>query len=48
VEKEEELEDLKDRAQLRVMLWVGLEEDQSKWNEQGPGGQVAVFAETVR
>ena len=48
VEKEEEMEDLKDRAQLRVMLWLGLEEDQNKWNEQGPGGVVAIFAETVR
>ena len=47
VEKEEELKDLKDRAQVRFLLWLGLEKDQEKWTECCGGGEVAVFAETV-
>ena len=47
VEKEEELKDLKDRAQVRMLLWLGLEKDQEKWTECCGGGEVAVFAETV-
>ena len=47
VEKEEELKDLKDRAQVRLLLWLGLEKDQGKWTECCGGGEVAVFAETV-
>ena len=47
VEKEEELKDLKDRAQVRLLLWLGLEKDQEKWTECCGGGEVAVFAETV-
>ena len=47
MEKEEELKDLKDRAQVRLLLWLGLEKDQEKWTECCGGGEVAVFAETV-
>ena len=31
---------------LRVLLWLGLEQDQSEWARAAPGGEVAVFAET--
>ena len=47
VKKQEELEELKDRAQIRLMLWLGLEKDQTTWTEHVPGGDLATFAETV-
>ena len=47
VKKQEELEELKDRAQLRLLLWLGLEKDQTTWTDNIPGGDVATFAETV-
>lgn len=31
---------------VRVLLWLGLEQDQSEWARAAPGGEVAVFAET--
>lgn len=33
-------------AILRVLVWLGLEQDQSEWARAAPGGEVAVFAET--
>ena len=48
VKKQKELEDMKDRAQVRLMLWLGLEKDQTKWTDNIPGGDLATFAETVR
>ena len=47
VKKEEDLEELEDRAQVRLLLWLGLEQDQSEWTRAAPGGEIAVFAETV-
>ena len=47
MQKQEELEDLKDGAQVRLMLWLGLEKDQEMWTEHVPGGDLATFAETV-
>jgi hypothetical protein len=48
VQKKKELEELKDRAQIRLMLWLGLEKDQAMWTEHVSGGDLATFAETVR
>ena len=47
VQKVEELEDLKDGAQVRLLLWLGLEKDCKEWTKHCPGGEVATFAETV-
>lgn len=47
MEKEEDIKDMEGGAQIRVLLWLGLEQDQSKWTMHTPGGEVAVFAETV-
>lgn len=47
VEKEEDLEGTDPPgAMLRVLVWLGLEQDQSEWARSAPGGEVAVFAET--
>ena len=46
VQKPEELEDLKDNAQVRLMLWLGFEKDQVKWTEHVVG-ELSTFAETV-
>ena len=34
-------------AQVRLLLWLGLEKDQEKWKEHCGSGEIAVFAETV-
>lgn len=47
MQKGEELRDLKDRAQVRLLLWLGLEKDQDMWAECCGGGDVDYFAETV-
>ena len=47
VEKEEELKELQHRAQVRLVLWLGLEKDQQNWTECCAGGEVTVYAETV-
>ena len=47
MEKEEDLEDAVGQAQLRLVLWLGLESDAARWSENIPDGQVAVYAETV-
>ena len=48
VEKLEDLEDQKGGAQVRLLLWLGLEQFQSEWAKEAIGGNVAVYAETVR
>ena len=48
VEKLENLEDQKGGAQVRLLLWLGLEQFQSEWAKEAIGGNVAVYAETVR
>ena len=48
VEKLEDLEDQKGGAQVRLLLWLGLEQFQSEWAKEAIGGKVAVYAETVR
>ena len=45
--KKEELAEVKDRALIRVMLWLGLEKDISMWTENVPEGESSFFAETV-
>ena len=47
MEKEEELKDRKERAQLRLQIWLGLAKQQSEWKRDIPCGEVAVYAETV-
>ena len=47
VEKEEDLEDAKGGAQLRLLLWLGLDGDSPRWCENISDGQIAVYAETV-
>jgi len=47
VEKEEELKDRKERAQLRLQIWLGLAKYQSEWRGDNPSGEVAVHAEMV-
>lgn len=47
MEKEEELKDLKHRAQVRLILWLGLEKDQQNWKECYGDGEVTLYAETV-
>ena len=47
MKKPEELANAKERAQVRVLLWLGLEKDQAMWTEHAPGGSLATFAETV-
>ena len=49
VEDEKELEDLKDGAQLRLMLWLEMEKEKSNFAEEIKliGGEIAVYAETV-
>jgi len=49
VQKEEELEGLKDGAQVRLMLWLGpaLPELSSRWSDGVPGGALTIFAEIV-
>ncbi len=45
--KEEEMKECTSGAQLRLMLWLGLEKDQREWTQHAPGGKLATFAETV-
>ena len=48
VEKEGELKNRKERAQLRLQIWLGFAKDHSKWRDHNPsGGQIAVYAEMV-
>ena len=48
MEKEGELKNRKERAQLRLQIWLGFAKDHSKWRDHNPsGGQVAVYAEMV-
>ena len=47
VESEKELKDRKERAQLRLQIWLGLSKFQSQWRDDNPTGEVAVYAETV-
>lgn len=48
MEKEGELKNRKDRAQLRLQIWLGLAEHHSKWRHHNPnGGKVVVYAEMV-
>ena len=42
----EEADERKVGALLRVLLWLGLEQDQNEWTREQPRGEVAVFAET--
>ncbi|KAL5471562.1 hypothetical protein EMCRGX_G029688 [Ephydatia muelleri] len=46
VEKLEDLEDQKGGAQVRLLLWLGLEQFQSEWAKEAMGENVAVYAET--
>ena len=46
-EKEEELNDVKQRAQVRLVLWLGLEKDQQNWKECCGDGELTLYAETV-
>ncbi|KAL5471556.1 hypothetical protein EMCRGX_G029681 [Ephydatia muelleri] len=46
VEKLEDLVDQKGGAQVRLLLWLGLEQFQSEWAKEAMGGNVAVYAET--
>ncbi|KAL5471557.1 hypothetical protein EMCRGX_G029682 [Ephydatia muelleri] len=48
VKKLEDLEDQKGGAQVRLLLWLGLEQFQSEWAKEAMGGNVAVYAETFR
>ena len=49
VEEEEDLEDQKDGAQVRMMLWLEIEKEKSNFAEEVKliGGEFAVYAETV-
>jgi len=47
VEDEEDLKSRKERAQVRLQIWLGLSKYQSEWRNSTPGGEVAVYAETV-
>ena len=49
MKKEEDLKEQKGGAQVRLLLWLGLEQFRAKWasGSGGKGGEVAVFAETV-
>jgi len=47
VESEEELKSRKERAQVRLQIWLGLAKYQAEWRNDTPGGEVAVYAETV-
>ena len=47
VEDEEDLKSRKERAQVRLQIWLGLAKYQSEWRKDTPGGEVAVYAETV-
>ena len=47
MEKEEDLADAEGQAQLRLVLWLGLESDAQQWTENIPDGQVVVYAKTV-
>ena len=42
----EEADERKVGALVRVLLWLGLEQDQNEWTREQPRGEVAVFAET--
>ena len=46
-EAEKDQRDLQVGAQVRIMLWLGLEKDQDDWTKCCGTGEVAVFAETV-
>ncbi|CAI8014042.1 Myoferlin [Geodia barretti] len=48
VEEDEDLEDLKDGAQVRMMLWLEMEKEKSHFAEEVKliGGDFAVYAET--
>ena len=50
MEDEEDLEELKDGAQVRMMLWLEMEKEKSHFAEEVRliGGDFAVYAETVR
>ena len=50
MEEDEDLEDLKDGAQVRMMLWLEMEKEKSHFAEEVKliGGDFAVYAETVR
>ena len=39
--------EFKDKAQVRLALWLGLEEDQQNWSECCSSGDLTVLAETV-
>jgi hypothetical protein len=45
VEKEDDIKDALATAQLRMVLWLGLENDAKRWSESVPEGQIAVYAE---
>ena len=49
VQEEKELEELKDRALVRLMLWLEIEKDKSNFAEEVKliDGEFAVYAETV-
>jgi len=47
VRKQKELEDLNDHAQVRLLLWLGLEKYQDRWRDN-VSGDISTFAETVR
>ena len=49
VEDEKDLEDLKDRAQVRLLLWLEMESKKSKFAEEMKliGGEFSIYAETV-
>ena len=47
MEDEEDLKSRKERAQVRLQIWLGLSKYQSEWRNSTPGGEVAVYAETV-
>lgn len=49
VEDEDDLDELKDGAQVRIMLWLEMEKEKSHFAEEVKliGGEFAVYAETV-
>ena len=47
VDKDEEFENVEGRAQVRVLLWLGQEQDMGTWREYCQGANHTVFAETV-
>ena len=50
MEDDDDLDELKDGAQVRMMLWLEKEKEKSHFSEEVQliGGEFAVYAETVR